>query len=85
MLAVNISRKYRVPIIAYSGATSLERHHVAVRSRTSLYLTSLLIMIAFNRIQTAIGGICVDVSGMNSILQIHGKTFTWLSYSVAWK
>ncbi|KAI0089977.1 FAD-linked oxidase-like protein [Irpex rosettiformis] len=49
VLAVNVSRKYRVPIIAYSGATSLERNHVA----------------------TKIGGICVDVSGMNRILEIH--------------
>ena len=30
VIAVNVSRKHRVPIIAYSGATSLERHHVAV-------------------------------------------------------
>lgn len=29
VIAVNVSRKYRVPIIAYSGATSLERNHVA--------------------------------------------------------
>ena len=29
VIAVNVSRKYRVPIIAYSGTTSLERNHVA--------------------------------------------------------
>lgn len=40
---VNISRKYRVPITAYSGATSLEGHFAGVchdSSSTSWYLTA---------------------------------------------
>lgn len=37
---VNIARKYRVPIVAYSGATSLEGHFSGVRCsrRFKLYL-----------------------------------------------
>ncbi|RDB21563.1 D-lactate dehydrogenase [cytochrome], mitochondrial [Hypsizygus marmoreus] len=46
---VNISRKYRVPVTAYSGATSLEGH-------TSGYPS---------------GSICLDMSGMDEILQIN--------------
>ncbi|TBU50109.1 D-lactate dehydrogenase cytochrome oxidoreductase [Dichomitus squalens] len=46
---VNIARKYRVPIVPYSGATSLEGH-------TSGYPS---------------GSICLDMSDMNKILEIH--------------
>ncbi|KAK7461948.1 D-lactate ferricytochrome c oxidoreductase [Stygiomarasmius scandens] len=46
---VKIATKYRMPITAYSGATSLEGH--------------------FRGHPT--GGICLDVSGMNRILEIH--------------
>ncbi|TCD60929.1 hypothetical protein EIP91_009282 [Steccherinum ochraceum] len=46
---VKISRKYRMPIIPYSGATSLEGHYRAPAS----------------------GSICVDMSGMDKILEIH--------------
>ncbi|XP_006458232.1 hypothetical protein AGABI2DRAFT_199668 [Agaricus bisporus var. bisporus H97] len=46
---VNIARKYRVPIVAYSGATSLEGH--------------------FSGHST--GSICLDMSGMDKILQIN--------------
>ncbi|KAL4261879.1 D-lactate dehydrogenase (cytochrome) [Pleurotus pulmonarius] len=46
---VNISRKYRVPITAYSGATSLEGHFSGFPS----------------------GSICIDLSGMDKILEIH--------------
>ncbi|KAF5386827.1 hypothetical protein D9615_001627 [Tricholomella constricta] len=46
---VNISRKYRIPITPYSGATSLEGH-------TSGYPS---------------GSICLDMSGMDQILQIN--------------
>ncbi|OBZ75649.1 D-lactate dehydrogenase [cytochrome] 1, mitochondrial [Grifola frondosa] len=46
---VNVARKYRVPIVAYSGATSLEGHY-------SGYPT---------------GSICVDMSGMDKIIEIH--------------
>ncbi|KAJ7590917.1 FAD-linked oxidase-like protein [Mycena floridula] len=46
---VNISRKYRMPIVPYSGATSLEGHF---RGQPG-------------------GGICIDLSNMNKILEIH--------------
>ncbi|KAF7441102.1 hypothetical protein PC9H_001451 [Pleurotus ostreatus] len=46
---VNISRQYRVPITAYSGATSLEGHFAGFPS----------------------GSICIDLSGMDKILEIH--------------
>ncbi|KAH9952204.1 D-lactate dehydrogenase cytochrome oxidoreductase [Amylocystis lapponica] len=46
---VNIARKYRVPIVAYSGATSLEGHFSGISS----------------------GDICLDMSGMDQILEIH--------------
>jgi len=46
---VNISRKYKMPIVPYSGATSLEGHYRA----------------------PSVGAICVDVSGMDKVLEIH--------------
>lgn len=46
---VNISRKYRVPITAYSGATSLEGHFAGYPS----------------------GSICLDMAGMDKIIQIN--------------
>ncbi|KAI0344008.1 hypothetical protein BDW22DRAFT_1119218 [Trametopsis cervina] len=49
--SVNISREHRVPIIAYSGGTSLERNHIVGNQ----------------------GGICVDLSAMNNVLQLNEK------------
>ncbi|CCM02858.1 uncharacterized protein FIBRA_04970 [Fibroporia radiculosa] len=46
---VNIARKFRVPIVPYSGATSLEGH--------------------FSGLST--GDICLDMSGMDQIIEIH--------------
>ncbi|KAF8078075.1 FAD-linked oxidase-like protein [Lyophyllum atratum] len=46
---VNISRKYRMPITPYSGATSLEGHTSGYKS----------------------GSICLDMSGMDKILQVN--------------
>ncbi|KAG1894813.1 D-lactate dehydrogenase cytochrome oxidoreductase [Suillus fuscotomentosus] len=46
---VNISRKYKVPIIALGGATSIEGHFTGFPS----------------------GSICLDLSAMNSILEIN--------------
>lgn len=48
---VNISRKYRIPVVPYSGATSLEGHFSGYSS----------------------GSICIDMSGMNKILNVNGK------------
>lgn len=46
---VNISRKYKVPITAHSGATSLEGHFAGFPS----------------------GSICLDMAGMDKIIQIN--------------
>ncbi|KAL1950849.1 hypothetical protein VTO73DRAFT_5973 [Trametes versicolor] len=46
---VKIAVKYRMPVIPYSGATSLEGHFRA----------------------PAVGGICVDLSKMDNIIEIH--------------
>ncbi|KAK7693183.1 hypothetical protein QCA50_002749 [Cerrena zonata] len=46
---VDIARKYRVPIVPYGGATSLEGHFSGVSS----------------------GDICIDISAMNKIIEIH--------------
>ncbi|KAI0928260.1 hypothetical protein AcW1_005561 [Taiwanofungus camphoratus] len=48
---VNVARKYRVPIVPYSGATSLEGHFSGYPS----------------------GDICLDMSQMDKILEIHEK------------
>ncbi|KAF7977209.1 hypothetical protein HWV62_4471 [Athelia sp. TMB] len=47
---VNISRKFRMPIVPYSGATSLEGHFIGATG----------------------GGICLDMSEMDAILELHG-------------
>ncbi|TCD68918.1 hypothetical protein EIP91_009469 [Steccherinum ochraceum] len=46
---VNIAKKYRIPVVAYSGATSLEGHYSGIES----------------------GSICIDMSGMDKVLEIH--------------
>ncbi|KAI0721511.1 D-lactate dehydrogenase cytochrome oxidoreductase [Cerioporus squamosus] len=49
VVIVNIARKYRVPIVPYSGATSLEGQFSGYPA----------------------GSICLDMSGMHKILEIH--------------
>ncbi|KZT11521.1 uncharacterized protein LAESUDRAFT_734347 [Laetiporus sulphureus 93-53] len=46
---VNIARKYRMPIVPYGGATSLEGNFAGIET----------------------GDICIDMSGMDKILEIH--------------
>ncbi|EIM79413.1 FAD-binding domain-containing protein [Stereum hirsutum FP-91666 SS1] len=46
---VKIAKKYRMPVIPYSGATSLEGHFLG----------------------SEYGGICVDMSGMDKIIETH--------------
>ncbi|EKM60641.1 uncharacterized protein PHACADRAFT_189766 [Phanerochaete carnosa HHB-10118-sp] len=46
---VNISRKYRVPVVAYGGGTSLEGHFYGTDAK----------------------GICVDMSAMSKVLELH--------------
>lgn len=48
---VNVARKYRIPVIAFTGGTSLEGHYSGYQGNP--------------------GGICIDLSGMNKILEIH--------------
>lgn len=64
---VNISRKYRMPVVAYSGATSLEGQYRAVSDQTVLLSPNS------EREQPSVGAICVDMSNMDKILEIHGK------------
>ena len=49
---VQISREYLMPIVCYSGATSLEGHFRA----------------------PSVGAICVDMSRMDKILELHGTS-----------
>ncbi|KAI0792493.1 hypothetical protein C8Q75DRAFT_804866 [Abortiporus biennis] len=46
---VNVANKYKMPVVPYSGATSLEGHFQA----------------------PSIGSICVDMSNMDKVLEIH--------------
>ncbi|PVF98185.1 hypothetical protein CPB86DRAFT_806917 [Serendipita vermifera] len=63
---VNIARKYRIPVTAYSGGTSLEGH--------------------FSGYQGSPGGICIDLSGMNKILEIHeGDSDIVVQSGVKWE
>ncbi|KAG8813857.1 hypothetical protein FRC19_002137, partial [Serendipita sp. 401] len=65
---VNIARKYRIPVTAYSGGTSLEGHFSGVRIPFRRKAKELTIS---NQYQGSPGGICIDISGMNKILEIH--------------
>jgi D-lactate dehydrogenase (cytochrome) len=71
---VNVARKYRMPIIPYSGGTSLEGHFAGVRSHLPHTLpyghflnTSFVLPLQWKS-----GGMCVDMSGMDKIIAIHG-------------
>jgi D-lactate dehydrogenase (cytochrome) len=68
---VNVARKYRMPIIPYSGGTSLEGHFAGVRNHlphtTAIFSTSLVLLL-----QRKSGSICIDMSGMDKIIAIHG-------------
>lgn len=48
---MKIATAYRMPVVAYSGGTSLEGHFSGIDG----------------------GCICVDMSEMNRILEVHGK------------
>ena len=48
---VNVATKYKIPVVPYASATSLEGH---------------------TRGHPTAGGICVDMSNMDKILEIHG-------------
>lgn len=63
---VNISRKYKIPIVPYASATSLEGHYNGVRPIRERMNNFLL------HRQIATGSICLDMSGMDRILKING-------------
>ncbi|KAG5643739.1 hypothetical protein DXG03_009731, partial [Asterophora parasitica] len=65
---VKIATKYKMPIVPFSGGTSLEGHVRSVRYFNALRSTRL----ADGPVQHAVGGICVDLSNMDRILEIHG-------------
>ena len=75
---VNVARKYRMPIIPYSGGTSLEGHFAGVRNHLTYtlprgYFLNVLFVLP---LQWKSGGICVDMSGMDKIIAIHGMCFS---------
>lgn len=73
---VNVARKYRMPIIPYSGGTSLEGHFAGVRKYLLHSLSSDLIL---RPLQWKSGGICIDMSGMDKIIAIHGVFLSAIS------
>ena len=66
---VNVARKWRMPVTAYSGGTSLEGHFGGV----SIPLMNEIISqnLQYDH-KGAPGGICVDLSGMNKVIRIDG-------------
>jgi D-lactate dehydrogenase (cytochrome) len=71
---VNVARKYRMPIIPYSGGTSLEGHFAGVRNHLphTLPYSHFLNTSSVLPLQLKSGGMCVDMSGMDKIIAIHG-------------
>ena len=68
MKIVKVAGKYKMPVIPYSGATSLEGHFRAVRSR----LNEAQSLFKHVCLKPSVGGICVDMSRMDRIIEIHG-------------
>lgn len=72
---VNISRAYRIPIIPYSAGTSLEGHTSGVSH--TLPFPQMWIDVNSDDVcggcKLAAGSICVDMSNMDKILDIHGR------------
>jgi D-lactate dehydrogenase (cytochrome) len=69
---VNVAKKYHMPIIPYSGGTSLEGHFAGVRihpPKCRFPNTSFVLPLQWNG-----GGICIDMSGMDKIIDIHGAS-----------
>jgi D-lactate dehydrogenase (cytochrome) len=69
---VRVSREWRVPIVPYSGATSLEGHFAGV---SGIDLPICILNYCALYVQTSSGSICLDMSGMDQILHINGVLF----------
>ena len=70
MKIVNVARKYRMPVVPYSGGTSLEGHFTDVRG--CFCVASVARAIIYTLDALVGGGICVDMSEIDKIIAIHG-------------
>ena len=68
---VKIAVKYRMPVVPFSGGTSLEGHYLAV-SVNSGRRSVRKGLTAYGRVQPSVGGICIDMHRMDKIIEIHG-------------
>jgi D-lactate dehydrogenase (cytochrome) len=66
---VKIAIKYRMPVTAYSGATSLEGQFRGVSESTFVEYHNVWEP-DFEKHKD--GGICIDMSSMDKIIEIHG-------------
>ena len=66
---VKIANKYRMPIVPYSGATSLEGQYRGV-----WYCYAFIYLLDTNPLisKYVLGSICVDMTNMDQIIAING-------------
>jgi D-lactate dehydrogenase (cytochrome) len=67
VLIMKVATRYRIPVTPYSGGTSLEGNFFGVGNNQSNELC-----LGTNTLQHPRGGICVDMSEMNKIIEING-------------
>jgi len=81
---VKVAKKWRMPVTAWSGGTSLEGHFSGV-SKAISFLNRVLVLKGPSQtvIDDAPGGICIDLSGMNKVIQINGEPRVYGDIEVA--